>query len=74
MKLLNEGQEKCPEVALVTFGPMEAPLYKVNNVYRLRVVVKCRFHTAARRLVADVFAEAQRKVGKGILVSVEVNG
>ena len=55
------------------FGPMEAPVYKINGVYRMRLVIKCRLNAATRRLIAEVYAETSRLVGRRIGLSVDVN-
>ncbi len=38
------------EVPLITFGPFESPVYRVDNVYRMRMIVKCRLNKQSRAL------------------------
>ncbi len=64
---------KYPGIPAVLFGPMEAPIYKLNGVYRMRTVIKCRFNAATRGLVSEVYAEFSRIVGRKIGISVDVN-
>ncbi len=76
--LLAELFRRCqaehhPAVQTVLYGPMEAPIYKINGIYRMRLIVKCRFNAAARRLMAEVYTEIGRKVGRKIGISVDVN-
>ncbi len=42
------------DVPMVTFGPFEAPVYRVDNVYRMRMIVKCRLNKRSRALFADL--------------------
>lgn len=51
------------------FGPMEAPVYKVNNVFRMRILLKCsagkRMREMIRLLLAE-FAKGKASVGADI--------
>ena len=70
-KRLNS--EKYPDISTVVFGPMESPIYKVNGIYRMRVVIKCRFNAPTRRLVSEAYSEISKSAGKRVLVSADVN-
>ena len=37
---LNSGTYR--DVPLISFGPFEAPVYRVDNRYRMRIVIKCK--------------------------------
>ena len=65
--------EKFPSAATVVFGPMEAPIYKINGVFRMRMVIKCRFSAETRRLISSVYSEYSKLIGNKITVSVDVN-
>lgn len=58
VRLTERLQELCrteyADVPLQTFGPFEAPVYRVDNVYRMRMVVKCRLNRRARALFSDL--------------------
>lgn len=59
-----------PDVPLVVFGPFEAPVYRMDNVYRMRMVIKCRLNRRARALFATLlsaFATDGRRSQKPIL-------
>lgn len=63
------------DVPLVAFGPFEAPVYRVDNVYRMRMVVKCRLNRRSRALFAHLlttFGAASRGAHKPIL-SIDFN-
>ncbi len=42
------------DVPLVVFGPFEAPVFRVDNVYRMRMIIKCRLNKRARALFAEL--------------------
>ena len=44
------------DVKLQIFGPFEAPVYKLNEKYRVRLVIKCKNNKRTR----DLFREAMR--------------
>ena len=67
------NSEKYPDAKTVVFGPIEAPLYKLNGIYRMRVVIKCRMNNVTRRLISEAYSELSRDVGKRVGISVDVN-
>lgn len=38
------------DVAVIVYGPFEAPVYRVDGKYRMRLVVKCRLNRRSREL------------------------
>ncbi len=65
--------EKYGSVAAVEFGPMEAPIYKINGVYRMRVVIKTKLNALARKLISEAYSEISKALGKRIAISADVN-
>ncbi len=65
--------EKYGDVAAQIFGPMEAPIYKINGVYRMRVVIKTRLNAPSRRLISEAYSEISKTAGKRIAISADVN-
>ncbi len=68
------------DVPLVVYGPFEAPVYRVQNVYRMRFVIKCRLNKRTRAFISQLMCEfgkvsTDRKTGKSgrITVSVDLN-
>jgi len=45
---------------MMVFGPFESPVYKVEEKYRMRVVIKCRLNKKSR----EMFSELLVKFGK----------
>ena len=59
------------DLSCYVFGPFEAPVYKVNHVYRMRVIVKCRVDKRMRELISRLLSE-YKKTGKASL-GVDIN-
>ncbi len=61
------------ETPIVMFGPMEAPIYKLGGIYRQRVVLKCRFNSATRAIISEIYSKFSLAVGKKIGISADIN-
>ena len=61
MTKLNGELGKLP---FVVFGPFEAQVYKINEKYRMRMVIKCRLNKQSRQLFHQLLCEfsSSRKV------------
>ena len=65
--------EEFSDVAFVSFGPFEAPVYRVEGKYRMRMVVKCRLNKRTRQLYATILSQfAKRPQGK-LTLSIDFN-
>ena len=53
------------------FGPFEAQVYKVNEKYRMRMVVKCRLSARSRRLFHELLCEFAQE--RKVTLSVDLN-
>ena len=47
-------KEKYTDVPQVTFGPFEAPVYKVDDRFRMRFIIKCRLNNRSRELFSEI--------------------
>ena len=65
----EKGEETFREVELIPFGPFEAPVYRVDNRYRMRMVIKCRL--TARTL--EFFSTLLCRYGNGMLKQVRLS-
>ena len=45
------------KLPFVVFGPFEAGVYKLNDKYRMRMVIKCRLNKASRSLFKSLLCE-----------------
>ena len=73
LRRLNEGE--YADVPIVAFGPFEAPVYRVDNVYRMRMVVKCRQNRRARAMFAALLTAFSADGGgaRRPILSVDIN-
>jgi len=70
-ELIGNGG-KYSDIAATAFRPIEAPVYKVNNVYRMRIVVKCAFNKKCRELISLLLNEFTQKY-PSVSVSADIN-
>lgn len=68
-ELLSESYK---DVEAVVFGPFEAPVYKVQNTCRMRLVIKCRLNRRARQFVSQLICEFS-KANKNLNVTADLN-
>ena len=61
------------DVKLVLFGPFEASVYKINEVYRMKFLIKCRSNKRTRALLAYLMQEISQKKGKKLTISTDIN-
>ena len=61
------------DVKLVMFGPFEASVYKINEVYRMKFLIKCRSNKRTRALLAHLMQEISQKKGKKLTISTDIN-
>ena len=65
--------EDYSDVPLIFYGPFEAPVYKVDGKYRMRIIAKCRLNKRSRAMFSEVTSKFSRSGAKGITVSVDFN-
>ena len=59
------------KLPFTVFGPFEAQVYKVNEKYRMRMVVKCRLSKESRRLFHELLCEFSEK--RSVSLAVDLN-
>ncbi len=60
------------DVQTVIFGPFEAPVYRVDNRYRMRIVIKCRLNKRSRALFSTLLTLFGAN-SNGVILSVDFN-
>ena len=53
-KLLSGDYRDVPQIS---FGPFEAPVYKVDDRYRMRFIIKCRLNNRSRELFSHIMRD-----------------
>ncbi|MBQ8416233.1 MAG: hypothetical protein IJX13_04975, partial [Clostridia bacterium] len=61
------------DVELVSFGPFEAPVYRVDNKYRMRMVVKCKLNKRTLSMLAELLCSFGQKMGRKVSMGVDLN-
>ena len=61
------------DVELIAFGPFDAPVYKVQNNFRMRMIFKCRLNAKTRKFFSRILREFGAKTNKGLRVSADFN-
>ena len=69
--LKNKLDGAYSDVKAIVYGPIEAPVYKVQNEYRMRMIVKCRLAPRSRAMFAAIMSEFA--AGKRFTVSIDFN-
>ena len=73
-KMLDtELSSEYSDVPVVKYGPFEAPVYKVEGKYRMRMIVKCRLNKRSRALFSHILGEFSAANSKNLSLSVDFN-
>ena len=55
----------------VVYGPFEAQVYKLNEKYRMRMMVKCKLNKDSRRMFSEILAEFAKD--RGATLAIDLN-
>jgi len=61
------------DVKAVVFGPFEAPVYKVQNRCRMRMVIKCKNSRRTREMLSRILSDFGNKATKRMILGVDIN-
>ena len=61
------------DLPLVLYGPFDAPVYKVQNRYRRRMIVKCKLNRRSRAMFRDILSDFGKSAGSRLSVSIDFN-
>lgn len=70
--LLSKIKESDGDNPFIVFGPFEASVYRVNEKFRMRTVVKCRLNSATRALFSSVLTDFS-KTARTVSLSIDFN-
>ena len=72
-KLLEELKgETLQGMPFIVFGPFPAGVYRVNEKYRMRTVIKCRLNKTVRGVFSSLIAHFSQSL-RDIAISVDIN-
>ncbi len=66
----KRAKELSEDIPIVAYGPFEAPVYKLNEKYRMRMVIKTKLNKSTRALFSDLLTEFSRG---GVSLSIDLN-
>ena len=61
------------DVAFVSFGPFEAPVYRVEGKYRMRMIIKCRLNKRTRQLFATILSNFAKRGQSKLSLGIDFN-
>ncbi len=70
--LKSQLEDSFAGVEMILFGPFEAPIYKVQGQYRMRIVAKCRLNRKSRALFGALLTHAGQ-ASRRVSLSVDFN-
>ena len=63
--------EEYSDVPMIAFGPFEAQVYKLNEKYRMRMVIKCKLNARSRAFFHELLVEYAKH--KGVTLAIDLN-
>ncbi len=72
-KFKAQAEGLSPDVPVIAYGPFEAPVYKLNEKYRMRMVIKTKLNRATRAMFSNLLSAFSRGGGEGVVLSVDFN-
>ena len=67
------GADDYADVPMIIFGPFEAPVYRVEEKYRMRLVIKCRLTKKSRELFSALLIRFGKEGAKRPVLSIDFN-
>ena len=61
------------DLKLQVFGPMEAPIYKIRDKMRMKIIIKCKNNKRVRKALSELLIFTEKKVGSSVSVSIDMN-
>ena len=65
--------DRFSDVELILFGPFKEIIYKLNNRYRMRYVIKCRANRRARELFSELLSTVSKKLTRKVSMNIDIN-
>ena len=60
-------------VPIICYGPFEAPVYKLDNKYRMRIIIKTRLNKQSREMFAEIYRAFGKRKKNEPMLSVDFN-
>ena len=72
-KLTETIKTKYSDLPFIVYGPFEAPVYKVESRYRMRMVIKCSLNKRTRAMFSEILKFFARSIPREMNISVDFN-
>ena len=72
-KLTETIKQKYGDLPFIVYGPFEAPVYKVESRYRMRMVIKCSLNKRTRAMFSEILKFFARSIPKEMNISIDFN-
>lgn len=72
-KLSNLTKGEYSDLPLIVYGPFEAPIYKLENKYRVRMVLKCRINKRTREMLSELLKYFSSSGAHNLSLSIDIN-
>lgn len=72
-RLRRLSAEGYSDVPLIVFGPFEAPVYRVDGKYRIRMILKCKLTARCREMLARLRAEFSETARRGPTLAIDLD-
>ncbi len=69
--ILHHLEGEYGKLPFTVFGPFEAQVYKLNDKFRMRMVVKCKLNATTRRLFHEILCEFS--LVRGVTLAIDLN-
>ncbi len=70
-KIVKKLSGEYSNLPFLLFGPFEAQVYKLNEKYRMRMVIKCRLTKASRKLFHELLCEFSEE--RSVSLAIDLN-
>ncbi|MBR3844989.1 MAG: primosomal protein N' [Clostridia bacterium] len=71
--LKGKASGEFSDVPLICYGPFEAPVYKLDGRYRIRIVIKTKLNKRAREMFSQIYSEFGKRKKNEPQLSVDLN-
>ena len=72
-ELTKRAKGEYADVPMMAFGPFEAPVYKVDGKYRMRMIIKCKLTRRSRAMFAEIYKSFGKRKKLDPVLSVDFN-
>jgi len=85
-RIIEHTRVEFKDIPMILYGPFEAPVYRVQNTCRMRLVMKCKLNKRTREFISELMREfgksspgeygkktVQTKTNSRITISVDLN-